>query len=101
MLCIDTVKNSLVLQVAESFNCFAEFSGTDYGLGGLGMAVARQRARQRCGHKMLGPIPAPHQIEKFISDKVLKSRKDAEDRETVLEKCSRTLNCLAKGEEYE
>lgn len=101
MLCLDTVKNSLILQVAESFNCFTEFAGVDYGFGELYTAVALQRSRQDRGYKMRGPLPAPHQIAKFINDKVLKAKKDTEDRETVLEKCSRTLKCLAKGEEYE
>lgn len=97
ILCLDTVKNSLVLQVAQSFNCFTEFSGTEYGLGELGMAVALQRSRQARDQKMRGPVPTAEQIAKFISDKVLKARKDVEDRDTVLEKCFRTL----KGDEDE
>ncbi len=97
ILCLDAVKNSLVLQVAQSFNCFTEFAGPEYGLGELDLAIACQRSRQARDQKMHGPVPTADQIAKFIGDKVLKAKKDIEDRETVLEKCFRTLN----GEEYE
>ncbi|TSC89867.1 MAG: hypothetical protein G01um10143_357 [Parcubacteria group bacterium Gr01-1014_3] len=96
ILCLDTVKNSFVLQVAESFNCFTEFSGADYGLGGLDRAISSQRYRQTSGMCRKALVPED-KIAKFINDKVLKAKKDDEDRETVLEKCSRAF----KGEKYE
>ena len=90
ILCLDAVKNSLVLQVAESFNCFTEFSGSEYGLGELDMAIALQRHRQSGGECKKAEV-APDKIAKFVNDKILKAKKDLEDREIVLEKCSRTL----------
>ncbi len=98
ILCLDAVKNSLVLQVAESFNCFTEFSGPDYGLGELNVAIALQRSRKDRGQRMLGPVPTSDQVAKFVNDKVLKAKKDVEDRETVLEKCSRALIYPSKEE---
>lgn len=91
ILCLDAAKNSLVLQVAESFNCFTEFSGPEYGLGELDIAISLQRSRQGSGRCKVADI-APDKIAKFVNDKVLKAKKDLEDRETVLEKCFRTLN---------